>query len=425
MSRVLAYDVSRLFVGPLFLTPRGIDRVDLALARHVFADARSPNLGILPTPWGTRAYPAALMRSLLDRLEHLWSEQVEADSDPQLQWLIQHMHSPLAVRQSAAFPAALGLRAKIVRQLRMLLATGLKLGRPVRCAVPREAVYVNIGQLGLAVPPFFRWLAERKDVTCAIMLHDVIPIEYPHLVSPAHVDHHTRMVRTVVDHADRLIFNTDSARQSVEAAMQHWGGEVLPSLVRPLPLQTAFAEVTESIPELDGVNYFVVVSTIEPRKNHELLLRVWQQLIMRMGPAAPHLVIVGALGYDAERILAVLEDRPLLRTKIHIVSGLSSKALAGLTMGATAMLCPSLAEGFGLPLLEASALGVPAIASNIAAHQEVANGKSVLLPADDVHAWEQAITALLPPGPRTRPAIPGRMTEAAYCEDVLGFLNAC
>jgi glycosyltransferase involved in cell wall biosynthesis len=425
MSRVLAYDVTRLLVGPLFLTPRGIDRVDLALARHVFADPHSPNLGILPTPWGVRAYPAGLMIEMLDKLELLWSEQVEADNDPQLQWLIEHVHSQVVPQQSTRSAAALGLTAKVFRQVQMLMATGLRLGRPVRRAVPRNAVYVNIGQLGLAVPPFFNWLDERRDVACAIMLHDVIPIEFPHLVSPAHSDHHARMVRTVADHADCLIYNTQSARRSVQAAMLPLGREDLPCLVRSLPLQPAFTQAGESIPELDGINYFIVVSTIEPRKNHALLLKVWQRLIQRMGQAAPHLVIVGALGYDSERILAVLEHAPLLRAKVHIVAGLSSKGLASLVLGATGMLCPSYAEGFGLPLLEARALGVPCIASDIAAHHEVANGQSTLLPPDDATAWENAISALPPSGRRVRPAIPAVLTEAAYCVDVLAFLKDC
>lgn len=423
MPRIVAYDVTRLFVGPIFLTPRGIDRVDLAVARRVFDDPDSPNLAILPTPWGVRAYPARLMRIVLDRLEQLWSEQVAPQDDSQLQWLVEHILSPAAVRQAdAPPPTALALGEKIRRQLAMVMTTGLPLGRPVRQAVPRGAVYVNIGQFGLVVPPFFNWLEERTDVTCAIMLHDVIPIEFPHLVSAAHVGNHTRMVETAARHADCLIYNTHSARQSVEAAMLPFGRSGLPSLVRALPLQPAFEQVSSSLPQLDGIDYCVVVSTIEPRKNHALLLEAWQDLIRRLGPAAPHLVIVGALGYDAVRTLAPLEQDPQLREKVHIISGLSSPALAALVLGARAMLCPSLAEGFGLPLLEAQVLGVPAIASDIAAHREVASEKAVLLASDKASAWADAIAAVKPVTGRNRPTIPAHQSEAAYCADVLDFL---
>lgn len=423
MPRTVAYDITRLFVGPIFLTPRGIDRVDLALARQVFAEPDGPNLGILPTPWGVRAYPARLTRIMLDRLEALWSEQVAPEDDPELQWLVEHIHSPAAIRQAEAPPAsALALRQKIRRQLAMVLTTGIPLGRPVRRAVPPGAVYINVGQFGLAVPPFFNWLEERRDVSCAIMLHDMIPIEYPHLVSSGHVGHHTRMVETAARHADCLIYNTHSARRSVEAAMLQLGRSGLPSLVRALPLQPAFEQVCNSFGPLDGIDYCVAVSTIEPRKNHALLLEVWQQLIGRLGAAAPHLVIVGALGFEAGRILSPLDRDPQLREKVHIISGLSSPALAALVLGARAMLCPSLAEGFGLPLLEAQVLGVPAIASSIAAHREVANGQAVLLASDQPSAWADAIAALRPVSRRSRPPIPAHQNEAAYCADVLDFL---
>ena len=62
---VIAYDVMRLFIGPSFLTPRGIDRVDLALARHIFDDESSQNVGVLPTPAGVYAFSAAQVRNLL------------------------------------------------------------------------------------------------------------------------------------------------------------------------------------------------------------------------------------------------------------------------------------------------------------------------------------------------------------------------
>ncbi|MFK5047932.1 hypothetical protein ACI4CD_29925, partial [Klebsiella pneumoniae] len=76
--------------------------------------------------------------------------------------------------------------------------------------------------------------------------------------------------------------------------------------VRGLPLPQAFAQQAIGVPELAQQRYFIVVSTIEPRKNHALLLRVWTRLIERMGVSAPHLVIVGSRGFDGERIMAPL-----------------------------------------------------------------------------------------------------------------------
>lgn len=420
---VIAYDISRLFIGPLFSTPRGIDRVDLALAREVFADPDSANQGILPTPWGVRAYPSVYVRRMLDKLEHLWCEHIPASGDPILHQLIAHFSDPAAHQLCLPFPSSLTLTVRFRRVFDLLRATTLKFGRSARREVPKGAIYLNVGQLGLAIPAFHYWLKDRPDVTCALMLHDVIPIEHPHLVSTAAVAHHARMVRTVARHADCLIFNSAHAQERINDALRSHGRIGVPSVVRWLPLPAAFAEAVGSRPELAETHYFIVVSTIEPRKNHDLLIRVWRRLIKRMGAAAPHLIIVGARGYRSAETLEQLELEPLLRSRIHVISGLSSPGLADLVLGAAAMLSPSFVEGFGLPVLEANAMGVTAIVSDIAAHREISGPATILLPVDDECAWEQAILQIAPVGIRSRPAIPSNLTEGAYCADLLAFLK--
>jgi glycosyltransferase involved in cell wall biosynthesis len=220
-----------------------------------------------------------------------------------------------------------------------------------------------------------------------------------------------------------MIYATQHARETVNAAMAGMGRRGLPTLVRPLPLPTAFATAHTAIAGLANCAYFVVVSTIEPRKNHALLLRVWKRLVVQQGRAAPHLVLVGARGFDADRVLAVIDHDAQLRLHVHEVSGLSSPALASLLIGANALLSPSLAEGFGLPVLEANLLGVPTIASDIAAHREVANATTVLLPGDDDPAWERAIVAHMARVHRGLPEIPAAASEQAYCDDVLAFTH--
>jgi len=305
-----------------------------------------------------------------------------------------------------------------------LRATGMPLGRAVRTHVPAGSIYLNVGQLGLAVPMFFRWLESRPDVTSALMLHDVIPLEYPHLCRPGQFDDHTRMVRTAALRADCMIYTTAYARDTVNAALGTHGRPDLPSLVRGLPLPTAFAQTAVCVPDLASVRYFVVVSSIEPRKNHDLLFRVWARLIKQMGVGAPHLVIVGSRGYDGDRIMTVLDHRPILRTHVHEVAGLSSPALASLVLNAAAMLSPTLAEGFGMPVMEANVMGVPTIASDIAAHREVANGTTTLLPGDDEDGWLRAIVETPPTPLRQRPTIAREMTSEAYCADIVAFVGA-
>ena len=429
MPRVIAYDLARLFIGPIFYTPRGVDRVDLAMARHVFDDDASPNLGILPTPWGVRAFPARIVRRWLAHLQHLWAEDTDIKHDARLCGLIEQMRvsfdavPPELDSARVLQPPPLSFARKAVRLLAQLQSTGIPLGESAIQAVPQGAAYLNIGQIGLAVPIFHEWLAKRQDITCAIMLHDAIPLEYPHLVPSGAEAHHARMIQTAARYADCLIFNSEFSRKSVDSAMARLEQVQLPGMVRALPLPSAFFHASTSLPDLADVHYFVVVSTIEPRKNQELLIRVWERIIDRMDTQAPHLVIVGSRGFDSDRILAPLAARPSLYRRVHVVSGLSSPALAALVLGAAGMLCPTFTEGFGLPVLEGNAMGVPTIASDIPAHREVGNDNTIYLPCDNDEAWEYAILSTPPVGLCERPRIAHDLTETSYYTDLLAFLE--
>lgn len=424
MTRIIAYDLCRLFIGPYFATPRGIDRVDLAMANHVFTDPDSPNVAILPTPLGVRTYPARTARRLVDHLLTIWGENADGATNERLDDLIARMRGPAAARGSAPLAAGLSRSQRIRRSLALLRRTGVSPGRAAATAVPPNAVYVNLGQLALAVPPFFTWLRRRPDVACALMLHDTIPLDHPDMVTLASVAHHARMIQTAATYADCLIFSTAFARDSVDAALVGLRHRPLPSLVRSLPVPVAFTTADGSLPELADQHYFVVVSTIEPRKNFGLLLAVWDCLIATMGREAPHLVIIGTWGREADRILAPLAASPRLRERVHQVSGLSSPTLARLMAGCAAVLSPSLAEGFGLPLLEGIAMGAPTIASDIPSHREIASGTTILLRADDRAGWAAAVAATPPAVRHRRPPIPAAMTEAAYCADVTTFLDS-
>ncbi len=72
-----AYDVSRLFLGPLSRNPRGIDRVDLEYVRHFFRDSVDECYAVLPTIWGVRCFPRERVLRGLDRLEELWAEKTQ------------------------------------------------------------------------------------------------------------------------------------------------------------------------------------------------------------------------------------------------------------------------------------------------------------------------------------------------------------
>ena len=86
---------------------------------------------------------------------------------------------------------------------------------------------------------------------------------------------------------------------------------------------------------------------------------------------------------------------------------------------------PSFAEGFGLPVLEANALGVPTIASCIGAHREIADDKTILLSPDNIDAWVGAILSQSRGAGRVAHAFDSQNSLADYCRDVEDFVEQC
>lgn len=136
---------------------------------------------------------------------------------------------------------------------------------------------------------------------------------------------------------------------------------------------------------------FVVLGTIEGRKNHALLLSIWRRLIDgSLGQPVPKLVMVGRRGWQAEAVFAQLDSNGF-GDRVSELGPLDDDRLACLLAGTRALLFPSFAEGFGIPLVEALAAGVPVIASDLSVFREIGQGVPELLSVSDPMAWQDAI----------------------------------
>src|SRR5208337_317849 len=366
-GRPPVYALTRTFVGPLFATPRGIDRVHFLLARHFSQDSRRNFFGILPTPWGMRVYEADRVQRGLARLEELWAETTEPANDLAYQNLVGAIAGRGSNGPSSPRNALGGLR-RGQRMASLLAAAGFSIGRSAIASVPKNAIYFNVGHYTLAIPQFLAWLDRRRDVKPVLMLHDTIPLDGPELVSPDSARHHATMVRSVARYGAGLIVTTAHARDTILRALAAAGRSGIRTLSIALPLA-------------------------EPRKNHLLLFNVWR-LLCASPESAPHLLVVGSPGWRGQSILDQMFRCPATRGKIHHVAGLSTQAMKSLIAGSLGLLSPSLAEGFGLPIIEALHLGAPVVASDIPAHREVAGDNATLLDPTDEPAWLSAISAL-------------------------------
>jgi glycosyltransferase involved in cell wall biosynthesis len=135
------------------------------------------------------------------------------------------------------------------------------------------------------------------------------------------------------------------------------------------------------VPAASPTPYVLFVAGPDARKNARLLFQAYDAAFAEDGP---QLVVVGTLAETDEAYFAAMRA-PKRR------AAPSDEELRALYSGALAVAVPSVAEGFGLPVVEAMACGAPVLASNASALPEAAGGAAVLLPAGDVPAWKDAL----------------------------------
>jgi glycosyltransferase involved in cell wall biosynthesis len=183
-------------------------------------------------------------------------------------------------------------------------------------------------------------------------------------------------------------------KSALLAFMRKLGRSHLPVHVAPIPVAPIFREPATPDELLRDHPFFIQCGTIEPRKNHLVILQVWRELVARHGKAAPKLLLVGVRGWENENIVDLLDRSQALRDHVWEVSGLPTPVLKRLMGSARALLMPSFAEGFGLPVAEAIAVGVRVIASDIPVFHEIADGAFTPIHPIDGEGWRREIERL-------------------------------
>lgn len=390
MAAALAFDLCRLFVAPIQRTPRGIDRMDMGFAGHFLKEWPGDCFGTIPTPWGARCVPRERSLRILEfALEH-WGEARNPDHEALFLGLRDALTNGHAYRHPT-YGKNLGTWSLAPAVSRILMQSDCLLTGSAAVALPPGTLFLNMGQIGLALPWQLSWLTRRPDIKPVFMLHDTIPLEYGEFVQPSSPRLHRNMIANTARHAAGVVVTTEAAKKAICSELSRWGRSGLPVLAEPLPVPPIFAQGSEPDPVLERVPYFVIAGTIEPRKNHLLLLNVWRELVAQDAKSAPKLVIAGSRWDRNDGVTSILDRSALLREHVIEAGGLSSPALRRLLSNACALLMPSFAEGFGLPIVEALATGTPVIASGIEAHREAGGQYATYLSPIDGMGWLTAI----------------------------------
>lgn len=255
--------------------------------------------------------------------------------------------------------------------------------------------YLNVGHTGLNDRAIAGWI-ELNRVHAFYLVHDLIPITNPEFCRPQESEKHRKRMRNVLETATGVIGNSQVTLDELSEFAAAQGMKMPPHVAAWI---CGFDAGVQARGKALDRPFFVTVGTIEARKNHIMLLQIWKRIVATAGKEAPILVVVGQPGWEADEALDVLEDLEDLEGSVVHLQDCDDEELAAWLAGARALLMPSVAEGFGLPIVEALSLGTPVIASDLSVYREIVGAIPTYLQPDDQQAWEAAITSFMEDGP--------------------------
>ena len=293
--------------------------------------------------------------------------------------------------------------------------------------LPANSVWVSTEIANLRADLFAQ--LRQAQLKINVMVHDTIPVDFPQFC-PKNADaEFLKRLSAVSTYADLVIYNSHFSRERAEHYMGS-SGRVPSGLVAHLgakKLQADFSLLPGGI-DFDRPT-FVILGNIEPRKNHALLLDLWDRFAAEAAAGdsrpMPQLLILGRRGWRNEAVFKRLNKSPLRGLHIHEIADLPDSAVAATLCRATALLFPSHVEGFGLPALEAALLGCPVIANELPVYREFLGDLPTYVPVSDPDLWAQAIRKA-PIGLQVQGRMPGSSLPSwdSHFATVFGHLDA-
>ncbi|RSN57548.1 glycosyl transferase [Amycolatopsis sp. WAC 04182] len=305
---------------------------------------------LAPVPGGTGRYTGELLRALAETAPPGWTVSSV---------VARHADIDAAVVEGVVGPRVLPIPPRA-------LIAAWQLGLPWWPG--GDAVHAPTPLAPARVP---------KGRTLSVAVHDTVPWTHPETLTPRGVAWHKAVIARAASRATALTVPTQAIADELAALVPvSVPLRVIPHGVRP---HTGFAEV--SLPE----RYVLAIGTIEPRKGVDVLIDA-------AGRIGVPLVLAGQPGWGGIDPVALAREHG---ADVRVLGKVSDAELASTLRGASVLAMPSRAEGFGLPLIEAMAAGVPVVHSDVPALVEVAGGAGMAVPVGEAQALADALRGVL------------------------------
>ena len=224
----------------------------------------------------------------------------------------------------------------------------------------------------------------------AVTIHDLTFQLFPSVHERIKRYYFPAMIRAAVNKAKCVLAVSETTRNDLHRLLPNSREKTVVTLLAARKFTSAMSYGEALSRGSAGGGYVLFVGTVEPRKNLERLIAAWQSIdpVDRRGV---RLVIVGATGWLVDNMLS----RSMSEDAIEFKGFVGDDELGYLMRGAMAFVYPSLYEGFGLPVLEAMAQGIPVLTSNVGATREVADGAALLIDPISTSSIHDGLVQLL------------------------------
>lgn len=215
----------------------------------------------------------------------------------------------------------------------------------------------------------------KRNIGIGAYIYDIIPFTHPSFVSNDSIMRFPSYLSAVFDYADIVFTSAENTkRELLQLADKVGCTPKCDIIVEPLgsdlvSLGNQKNEIDKTVARIaDKGKYLLMVSTIEARKNHKVLLDAFDGGLSKMGY---QLVFVGKAGWKVDALLERIRKHPLNGVSLHHLQGLNDESLQHLYAKARFVVFPSYIEGFGLATVEALRNGIPTICSDVPVMHEV------------------------------------------------------
>jgi glycosyltransferase involved in cell wall biosynthesis len=256
--------------------------------------------------------------------------------------------------------------------------------------------------------------ARKRGRSLVVTVHDTVPFTHPETLTRRGAAWHQTVIRRATERANAVVVPT----AAVAAELHRYApgpapvavvGHGVPAVFRA-PMDAGLAALKTGrlrLPE----TYVLAVGTVEPRKGLDVLVKAMSR------PQAPDLplVVVGPRGWGEVNLVELAAEHGFPPSRLYVLGRVDDEDLSAILRRATVLAAPSRAEGFGLPVLEAMAVGTPVVHTDVPALVEVAGGTGLVVPCGDADALAGALREVVNESVATAERVAqGQLRAAAF-----------